>query len=313
MKRSTPASAAQAAIPQTTGLVVASFGRQLLVETAAGTRVRCVPRGKRLEAVVGDRVEWMPSGDGGVIERVLPRRNLLFRQDMQRTKTLAANIDQVLVMVAAQPRPSPMQLARALIAAHAAGVQALIAVNKRDLQADFEEAWAQLAPYRAMNETVLALQLTAPDDPALPALQALLQGRVTLVMGGSGVGKSTLVNRLVPQARAETQAISQALGTGRHTTTRTTWYWLDETRTGALIDSPGFHEFGLHHIEPMQLAGLMPDFAPFLGQCRFHNCTHRQEPGCAVAAAVAPAGPIHPQRWQLYRQLFEELVDVRRH
>ncbi len=314
-RRSCPPSNAPA-VPRD-GLVVASFGRHLLVEAPGGERTRCHPRGKRLEAVVGDRVQWSASGDEGVIEAVLPRRNVLFRQDDVRTKMLAANLDRVLILLAAEPVFSEGHLARALIAARHAGIEPLIGLNKRDVQPAFDEAWARLAPYRAMGETVLPLQLHAADgaamDTGLAALLEVLQGHVTLVMGASGVGKSTLVNRLVPHAQAETQAISRALGTGRHTTTRTTWYWLSEARDGALIDSPGFHAFGLHHIAPEALAPLMPDLAPFLGQCRFHNCTHRREPGCAVQAAVAPQGPIAPQRWRLYVELYEELLAARSH
>ena len=296
-----------------TGRIVATYGRHATVEDDSGARVRCHPRGKRLDAVVGDWVNWSPVGDEGVIERVHERRNVLYRQDAERTKTLAANIDQVLVLLAAEPVFSEAQLARALIAARAAGVPALIALNKRDVQPAFDAAWARLAPYRAMGEVVLPLQLCgAHDDTGLSALLTRLHDCATLVMGPSGTGKSTLINRLLPEAQALTQTISHALGTGRHTTTHSTWYWLDGNRRSALIDSPGFHEFGLHHLQPEQLAALMPDLQPFLGQCRFHNCTHRQEPGCAVRAAVAPDGPITPGRWQLYVALYEELRAARR-
>ncbi|MCX7742612.1 MAG: ribosome small subunit-dependent GTPase A, partial [Tepidimonas sp.] len=251
------------------------------------------------------------SGDGGVIEAVLPRQTVLRRQDEQRTKVLAANVDQVLVLLAAEPPMSEEQLARALVAAREAGVRPLVALNKRDVQPAFDEAWQRLAPYRAMGETVLPLALTDPHDDGLAALWPELQGHATLVMGASGVGKSTLVNRLVPGAQAQTQAISKALGTGRHTTTHTTWYWLDEQRHSALIDSPGFHAFGLHHLDPRALAAWMPDLAPYIHQCRFADCTHRQEPGCAVRAALQPNGPLSPRRWQLYVMLLEELQAAR--
>lgn len=301
-----PADHAGAALRE--GLVVAAYGRHVLVEHDGGARTLCHPRGKRHEAVVGDRVRWQTSGDAGVIEDVEPRRNVLRRQDELRTKVFAANVDQVLVLLAAEPVFSEEQLARALIAARDAGIAPLVALNKRDVQPAFDEAWQRLEPYRAMGETVLPLALTDPNDHGLAALRPLLQGRVTLVMGASGVGKSTLINRLVPGAQAQTQAISRALGTGRHTTTHTTWYWLDAARREALIDSPGFHAFGLHHLDPRRLAALMPDIAAHLGGCRFVDCTHRQEPGCAVRAALPPHGPLSPRRWQLYVALYEELL-----
>jgi ribosome biogenesis GTPase len=294
-------------------LVVASFGRHVLIETPLGQRLLCHPRGKKNEAVVGDRVRWLPSQDEGTIESIEPRRNLLYRQDELRTKSFAANLDQVLILVAAEPEFSASQLSRALIAARAQGISALIALNKKDLGDSFTRAWHKLAPYRAMNETVLALAVqpgagSAADRSDLADLPERLRGKTTLVLGPSGAGKSSLINALVPEAGVLTAQISQALGSGRHTTTRTSLYWLDPQRSTALIDSPGFQEFGLQHIEPMALASLMPDLkAPAQG-CRFHNCTHRQEPGCAVIAErQASNSTISEQRYRIYLELFDEL------
>ncbi|NIC43483.1 ribosome small subunit-dependent GTPase A [Aquabacterium sp. A08] len=291
------------------GRVVATYGRHCLVETDTGQRLICHPRGKKSQAVVGDRVLWQASQDEGTIERLQPRRNLLYRQDEIRTKSFAANLDQVLVLLAAEPEFSESQLMRALIAAQAEGIPVLVVLNKRDLGPLFERAWARLAPYRAMGQTVLPLSL-ASDDGSLAALTGQLLGRTTLVMGPSGVGKSTLINRLIPQAQAETAEISRALNSGKHTTTSTTWYWLDDTHQTALIDSPGFQEFGLHHLEATRLAALMPDFAPHLGQCRFYNCTHLHEPGCAVRQALAE-DTISANRYRLYGELFAELSQPR--
>ncbi len=302
----------------TTGLVVAAHGRHCLVESPDGSRRICHPRGKKSAVVVGDRVRWQASGDEGSIEQVLERRNLFYRQDELRTKSFAANLDQVLVLVAAEPEFSETQLARALIAAEAEGIQALVVLNKSDLAGAFERAWQRLAPYRRMGCTVLPLCLQPGAEQGLDELQQRLQGCCTLVLGPSGVGKSTLVNRLVPQAGAQTGEISKALNSGKHTTTSTTWYWVDETRQTALIDSPGFQEFGLHHIEATRLASLMPDLRASLGDCRFYNCTHLHEPGCGVRAHVGTdpaddAQAIGEHRYRLYGQFFEELSAPQRY
>ena len=300
------------------GLVVSSHGRHCVVETAAGGRVICHPRGKKLAVVVGDRVRWLPSQDEGTIERIDERRNLLYRQDEVRTKSFAANLDQVLILVGAEPEFSEHQLARALIACEAEHIEPLIVLNKADLADAFARAWARLAPYRAMGYSVLPLAakpLLPPLPPAgeadmLAALAARLHGRTTLILGPSGAGKSTLINRLIPSAAAPTGEISQALNSGKHTTTTTRWYWLHEARTSALIDSPGFQEFGLRHIDPMQLAAYMPDLKPHVADCRFYNCTHLHEPGCGVMAAVEPAGgerQISARRYKIYSDLFAEL------
>jgi len=294
--------------------VVAAYGRHCLVETPDGQRRLCHPRGKKSQAVVGDRVWWMPSGDEGSIERLQERRNLLYRQDEIRTKSFAANLDQVLVLLAADPEFSEGQLTRALIAAHAEHIPALIVLNKSDLGATFDRAWQRLAPYLAMGETVLPLTLRGEQaDASVATLTDHLRGKTTLVLGPSGAGKSTLINRLVPHAQAQTGEISRALNSGKHTTTSTTWYWVDEARTTALIDSPGFQEFGLHHIDPTQLPQLMPDLSAHLGECRFYNCTHLHEPGCAVRAAVgrAEAPSISENRYRLYGDLFRELSQPR--
>ena len=305
------------------GLVVAGFGRHVLVETASGERVICHPRGKKNQAVVGDRIRWLPSQDEGTVEKVEQRQNLFYRQDEMRTKSFAANLDQVLILMAAEPEFSENQLTRALIAAEAAGITPVIALNKSDLAEPFGRAWVKLAPYRTMGYRMLPLAvkpkaLDSANDPGAGTqtaeLMALLNGKKTLVLGPSGAGKSSLTNLLVPQAKVLTAEISKALNAGKHTTTSTTLYWTDDMRTTALIDSPGFQEFGLHHIEPMQLAGLMPDLKAHARDCKFYNCTHLHEPGCGVIAEVNSASPVREisaNRYRLYSELFAELSQTR--
>lgn len=292
------------------GLVVVGHGRHYLVETPEGRRLVCHPRGKKSDCVVGDRVRWAPSGsDEGVIEHVEPRRNLLFRQDEWKTKSFAANLDQLLILVAVEPVFSESQLARALIAAESAGISATIALNKIDLPGA-DAARQRLAPYRAMGQDVIELALKTRPVEAAQRLRPWLQDKSTLVLGPSGTGKSTLINLLIPDAKAQVGDISQALNSGRHTTTTTQWYWLDESRQTALLDSPGFQEFGLRQIEAAQLPALMPDLRAHATACKFYNCTHQHEPGCGVRAALE-RGDISVSRYRIYGEILQELSGKR--
>ena len=296
--------------------MVASYGRHFLVETPDGKRLTCHPRGKKSQAVVGDNVLWQGTHDEGTVEKVQERRNLFYRQDEIRTKSFAANLDQVLILVAADPEFSEKQLARALIACEAEKIAPLIALNKSDLVEPFEKAWTRLLPYQRMGYGVLPLSLRRSGEVDRAALLKHMQSKTTLVLGPSGAGKSTLINLLVPGALVVTGEVSLALNSGKHTTTSTTLYWVDAGRSTGLIDSPGFQEFGLNHIEPMQLAGCMPDLRPHIGNCKFYNCTHLHEPGCAVIAAIDASANPHPvgrRRYQIYGDLFAELSQPERY
>jgi ribosome biogenesis GTPase len=305
------------------GLVIAGHGRHVWVETPDGRRLICHPRGKKSQTVVGDRVLWQASEDEGTIEKVLPRSNLFYRQDEIRTKSFASNLDQILILIAAEPEFSESQLTRALIAAEAEHIRPIIALNKSDLAVPFDKAWQRLKVYLDMGYTVLPMALKPRgDSEANPEhhLDAVLKGKTTLVLGPSGSGKSTLINRLIPQAQVLTNAISTALNSGKHTTTSTTLYWVDDAKTTAVIDSPGFQEFGLNHIEPMHLASLMPDIKAHASDCKFYNCSHLHEPGCGVIAALQPASEaysvaspdqISANRYKIYSDLFAELSQKR--
>jgi ribosome biogenesis GTPase len=231
-------------------------------------------------------------------------------------------------LLAAEPEFSETQLSRALIAAEAEHIKPLIVLNKSDLGEAFQQAWHRLAAYRYMGYTVLPLELKSPQNAntSLSELRSQMEGKTTLILGPSGAGKSTLVNALVPNARALTGEISQALNSGKHTTTSTSLYWvgnrpdLSELAVPgtAIIDSPGFQEFGLQHIPQNQLAACMPDLKQHVPNCKFYNCTHLHEPGCGVLSALQKvesidllATEVSPRRHRIYAQLFEELGQQR--
>ena len=287
------------------GLVVGAHGRHFVVETPERQRVLCHRRGKKGDCVVGDRVEWNVSGDGGVIEQVLPRRSLLWRQDRWRSKSFAANIDRLIMLVASVPPMSESLLARALVAAAHADIAAHVLLNKVDLP-EADAARQRLEPYRRMQVPVIEVSVKGDAAHARAQLLPLVSHGVTLLLGASGVGKSTLINALIPDAAAQVGEISQALNAGRHTTTTTSWYWLDAQHEAAVLDSPGFQEFGLLQVPPDQLVDLLPDIAAHASACRFVNCTHRSEPDCAVREATA-RGEVSAGRLRFYQELYDEL------
>lgn len=309
-RRLTKSAARAAGTARLEGLVVAAHGRHYLV--AAGDRphvfIQCFPRGKKSEIAVGDRVVYeSASADQGVIVEIGERRNLLYRSDQYKSKLFAANLDQLLIVLATEPHFSEDLLGRALVAAEANGLAPLIVLNKTDVESALPHARARLAPYRRLGYDVLELSVKAHPDEARALLDARLAAHATLLLGQSGMGKSTLVNLLVPEADAATREISTALNSGRHTTTFTRLYTLPGG--GALIDSPGFQEFGLHHMTEGQLERAFPEFRPLLAHCRFYNCHHLREPGCAVLEAVAD-GRVAPERHALYAQLVHEASQV---
>jgi ribosome biogenesis GTPase len=287
--------------PTRSGTVVASFGRQTLVELADGTTVACVRRGKRGELACGDRVAIAATARGqGVIEALEPRASLFYRSDVQREKLIAANVTQIVIVLATAPAFHPELLDRCLAAAEHEKIHALIALNKMDLAAS-PAALQSLAPYRALGYDVLPLAAKIDIAP----LRAQLAGHVSVLVGQSGMGKSTIINRLLPDAAARVGELSAALASGRHTTTHARLYHLDAA--SHIIDSPGLQEFGLHHVLPQDLEHGFVEFRPHLGRCKFNDCRHLSEPGCAITAAMQD-GAIHPQRVASYRRLVTQLM-----
>lgn len=285
------------------GLVVAAHGRHYTVELEDGALRQCFTRGKKSGPAVGDQVVIQPQGDAeGVIDRILPRRNLLYRSDATRNKQFAANIDQILIVLAPEPDFSEDLAGRALVAAWSAGIQPVIILNKADLGRKLEAARTRIASFEHLGVPVITL--SALDAGQVhQALDPVLRGRRSLLLGQSAMGKSTLLNALVPQARAATQAHSESLGSGRHTTTATRLHHL--ASGGDLIDSPGFQAFGLQHLSPPEIVYGFPEFAQAIEHCRFYNCTHQHEPGCGVLAAMA-RGEIQPARHELYLRILAE-------
>ena len=257
-------------------------------------------RGKRVDFACGDWVRITPlNREQAVIEELLPRQSLLYRQDAYRSKLIAANVSLLVVVTAAVPAPSEMLLQRALLAAEAADIRVLIAVNKSDLPQS--ASWLEkLAFYQTLGYPLLPLCALEGAD----ALKPLLAGETAILLGQSGMGKSTLANALLGFDAARTGEISAALDSGRHTTTHARLYDLDNG--GKLIDSPGLQEFGLHHLERTELLQYFPDLRHLAGQCRFHNCTHRAEPGCALKAA-ADSGAVRAERLAFLQKLSDEL------
>lgn len=283
-----------------TAQIITSFGRRFQVRTAAGKMYEATTRKKRIDFACGDIVHiGHVNQQQAVIEDYLPRRSLLYRQDATRTKLIAANVTLMLIVLAAVPTPSELLLQRALLAAEAADITPLIILNKADLPQNAE--WlVKLSYYQSLGYKVI--NISALND--LTLLREHLQGECAILLGQSGMGKSTLTNALLGKEQARVGTISSALDSGRHTTTHAQLY--DLNNESQLIDSPGLQAFGLHYLHTGDLLHYFPDMRTYIGQCRFHNCTHRQEPGCALKQALAE-GKLKPERLRFLQNITDEL------
>lgn len=272
------------------------------VPASTAAALSAIAPGRGLHAVAGDLV--LLRGDerhGLQLCRILDRRSLLFREEDGRTKPLAANVDQVVVVYAPRPPFQRALLWRSLIAARFAGLHCIVVRNKIDLEdADADAALGELADLGAQT-----LRTDARSDPegTLARLRPLLDGKASVFVGQSGVGKSSLLNLLLGSSE-RTGELSRG-ERGRQTTTAARWFALGAD--GAIVDSPGFQDFGLDHLAPADLAGAMEDFARIGGACRFQDCLHREEPGCRIRAALA-AGALRPERYDFYRELLAHLA-----
>lgn len=277
-----------------TGQVIAAYSRRFIVQTAGGA-LPCQVKGRHLQVVCGDQVRVAQTGDTGVIEALLPRASLLYRSDAFKTKAIAANVTQLAVVVAARPSFSVELVQRCILTAEDQGISSLLILNKADLPGT-TSARERLDLLTRIGYPLVAL--SALDDIA--PLRPALVGHTTLLIGQSGMGKSTLINALFPGTDVLTADYSEALDSGRHTTTHARLHRLDADT--AVIDSPGLQEFALQHLDAEALAHAFIEFRPFLGQCRFRNCQHDSEPGCRLHAA-ADAGEIDPARLKLFQML----------
>jgi len=283
--------------PRILGQIVAAFGRQYLVEIKSGEILSCVTRGKKSGAVCGDQVKVQYTTVGqGVIETILPRSALMYRSNAFRKKLIAANITQIVIVLAAIPSFSEELVNRCLVAAENQSIKALIVLNKSDLIELTRAAATSLSLYRELGYKLIQLSAKKDVAPLLP----YLQGHLSVLVGQSGMGKSTIINNLIPTADRVTAEISTALGAGRHTTTHARLYHLN--KNSHIIDSPGMQEFGLHHISSTSLAWGFIEFHPYIGQCKFSDCLHISEPGCALERAVQER-EIDIRRLGFYRKL----------
>ncbi len=279
------------------GTIIAAHGRHYEVESADGRRWQAMPRGKRSDYACGDRVTIEPAGTGQarIVDHRL-RDSLLYRSDQWKQKLIAANVEQVVIVAATEPAFSDELVSRAIAAAEHEGMRAIIVLNKCDLADALPAARERLAPFKAIGYPIIEMSAKQDAEP----LRGWLEHRLSVLVGQSGMGKSTLINALVPGALAATREISTALDSGKHTTTHATLYHLDEE--SAIIDSPGLQEFGLAHLTFGEIEWAFREFRPTLGQCRFHDCRHEAEPGCAVKALVE-SGAVDRRRYQHFRAI----------
>ena len=301
------------------GLVIAHYGTQLDIEAVGGERAgevfRCHLRANLEHLVTGDRVIWQAAlkrEEGrdaiGVVTALQPRETLLVRPDPYgKLKPVAANIDCILLVIAPFPEPSALLVDRYLVACELTGIRPVILLNKADLITP-EAAPAldaMLAEYTAIGYEVRKISASTGQ---LEDLKALIGTQTVVFVGQSGVGKSSIINVLLPEAAQKVSSISDASKLGQHTTTTARLFHLPDG--GDLIDSPGIREFGLWHVTEADLLTGYIEFAPFLGTCRFRNCAHREEPGCALKLAAETGGiaPARLQRFQVLRQNLERPV-----
>jgi ribosome biogenesis GTPase len=289
---------------EVTARVIESFGRRVTVATADGATLPAELFGKRLTCVCGDevtiRTPSRSSGDVAKVVTVAPRRTTFARTDSRgRTETLAANLSLLAVIVAPEPVPDPYIADRYLAGAALAGITGILIVNKSELPSTADAQFqTYLSEYERAGYEVMRLSAHSSDTVA--PLKARLDGAVAMLVGQSGMGKSTLTNALAPASLRPTRTISESTGEGRHTTVSTALFRIPGS--GELIDSPGVRDYAPPPVEDSQVQVGWPEILALAAQCRFNNCLHLREPGCAVTDAVT-ANRIAPRRYESYKRL----------
>ena len=297
--------------PEQPGLIISHFGKQVDVEAtegeAAGTIFRCHLRTHLGQLVTGDRIIWRKGTEYGVVVAALARDSELIRPTNHgELKPVAANIDQIVITFAVEPQPFANLIDRYLVASELSNIKPVLLLNKSDLitEKNQDEITQLVERYRAIGYEVL-LASTSHDD-GLAELKAELKDRTSVFVGQSGVGKSSLINVLLPGVDIKVGGLSEQSRKGRHTTTTARLFHFPAG--GDLIDSPGIREFALWHLEPEKLIEGFVEFKPFMGYCKFRDCKHEHEPGCAILEAIE-RGEISASRMDSYQRILTSLLE----